>query len=130
MMSVPVMSLGIRSGVNWMRLNTRPKRLRQGAHQQRLGGAGKAGDQAVAAHEQADHHLFQHLLLADDHAAHLRHDLGLHLAEALDARLQYLGFNCCVTVVDMIVPFLFLDGVAGFRSFRRSIPAEASAPGR
>ena len=25
MMSVPVMSLGIRSGVNWMRLNTRPR---------------------------------------------------------------------------------------------------------
>ena len=46
--------------------------LRQGAHQQRLGGAGQAGDQAVAAHEQRDHHLLEHLLLADDHAAHLR----------------------------------------------------------
>ena len=45
------------------------------------------GDETVAAHEEADHHLLQHLLLADDHAAHLRHDLGLHLAEARDARL-------------------------------------------
>ena len=76
-----------------MRLKTRPEGLRHGAHQQRLGGAGQAGDQAMAAHEQADHHLFQHLLLADDDAAHLRHDLGLHLAEALDARLQNLGFQ-------------------------------------
>jgi hypothetical protein len=44
----------------------------------------------VAAHEEADHHLFQHLFLADDHATHLRHDRRLHLAEALDARPQYL----------------------------------------
>ena len=93
MMSVPVMSLGIRSGVNWMRLKTRPEGLRHGAHQQGFGGAGKPGDEAVAAHEQADHDLLQHLLLAHDHAAHLRHDVGLHLAEALDARLQYFGFH-------------------------------------
>ncbi len=65
--------------------------LGHGAHQQRLGGAGQAGDEAVAAHEQADHDLFQHLFLADDDAAHLRHDVGLHLAKALDARLQNLG---------------------------------------
>ena len=76
-----------------MRLKTRPKRLRQGAHQQRLGGAGQAGNQAVAADEEADHHLLQHLLLAHDHAAHLRHDSGLDLAEALDARPQNFGLQ-------------------------------------
>ena len=42
MMSVPVMSEGIRSGVNWMRLNSRPRMVREGPHQQRLGGARQA----------------------------------------------------------------------------------------
>ena len=67
--------------------------LRQGAHQQGLGGARQAGDQAMAAHEQANHDLLQHLLLAHDHAANLRHDVGLHLVEALDALFQSLGIN-------------------------------------
>jgi len=47
----------------------------------------------MAAHEQADHDLLQHLLLAHDHAANLRHDVGLHLAEALDALSQSFGIN-------------------------------------
>ena len=89
MISVPVMSLGIRSGRELDALEHQAQGLRQGAHQQGLGGAGQTGDQAVAAHEQGDHHLLQHLLLAHDHAAHLRHDLVLHLAEALNARFQY-----------------------------------------
>ena len=75
MMSVPVMSEGIRSGVNWMRLNIQAQSLRHGAHQQRLGRAGQSGDQAVAADEQRDHHLLEHLLLADDHAPNLPDDL-------------------------------------------------------
>jgi hypothetical protein len=53
--------------------------------------AGQAGNQAMVAHEQRDHHLFQHLLLAHDYAAHLRHYLFLNLAEAVDSRLQNLG---------------------------------------
>ena len=62
--------------------------LRHGADEQRLGGAGKAGDQAMAADEQGDHHLFQHLFLSDDHAPDLAHNFRLHLAEAFDARLS------------------------------------------
>ena len=69
MMSVPVMSVGIRSGVNWMRLNSKAEHVGHGAHQQRLGRAGQAGDQAVAADEQADPHLFNHFVLADDDTA-------------------------------------------------------------
>jgi hypothetical protein len=62
----------------------------------------------MAAHEQGDHHLFQHLLLADDHAAHLRHDFRLHLAEAFDARFQNLGFQLCRRVLTCIF-ILFLS---------------------
>ena len=73
-------------------LEQQAQRLRHGADQQRLGGAGQAGDEAVAAHEQGDHHLLQHLLLADDHAPDLPHNLRLHLAEPADAAAQNLGF--------------------------------------
>ena len=83
-------------------LEDQPERLRHGAHQQRLGGAGQAGDQAVAADEQRDHHLLQHFFLADDHAPHLRHDLRLHLAEARDARSSELPApTAASTIVDM-----------------------------
>ena len=71
MISVPVMSLGIRSGVNWMRLNFRCRARARGGDGQRLGQAGHADRQAVAAGEQADQHLLDHLLLADDHLVDL-----------------------------------------------------------
>ncbi len=74
-------------------LENQPESISQGAHQESFRRSGKTRNQAVAAHEQADHDLFQHLLLADDHAAHLRHDLRLHLAEALHARPQDFGFQ-------------------------------------
>ena len=62
MMSVPVISVGIRSGVNWMRLNIEPEDLGHGSHEQRFRRPGQAGDQAVAADEQADADLFHALL--------------------------------------------------------------------
>ena len=52
-------------------LEHQAQRLRQGAHQQRLGRAGQAGDQAMAADEQRDHDLLEHFFLADDHAPDL-----------------------------------------------------------
>jgi hypothetical protein len=67
-------------------LEDQPEGLGHGAHEQGFGGSRQSRNQAMAAHEQGDHDLLQHLLLANDHAAHLRHDLGLHLAEALNAR--------------------------------------------
>ena len=65
--------------------------LRHGADQQRLGRSGQAGDQAVAADEQRDHDLLQHLLLADDDAPDLLDDLRLHFAESRDPLLQLIG---------------------------------------
>ncbi len=93
MMSVPVMSLGIRSGVNWMRLNTRPRVCAMVRTSSVLAVPGRPVIRQWPPTNRRDHHLLQHLLLAHDHAAHLRHNFGLHLAEALDARLQNLGFQ-------------------------------------
>ena len=73
MISVPVMSAGIRSGVNWMRLNDRFERAAERADHQRLGQARHAFQQAMAAAEQRDQQLLDHLVLADD-------DLGQLLA--------------------------------------------------
>ena len=92
MMSVPVMSRRHQVGRELDALEHQAEGLRQGAHQQRLGGARQAGDQAMAAHEQRDHHLLEHLLLADDHAPHLAHNFRLHLAEAVDAAAQNIRF--------------------------------------
>ena len=69
-------------------LEDQPQGVSEGAHQESFRRSGKTRNQAVAAHEQADHDLFQHLFLADDDAAHLRHDLRLHLAKTRDARLE------------------------------------------
>ena len=59
--SVPVMSDGIRSGVNWMRLNVERQRVGQRADHQRLGQARHADQQAVPAGEERDQQLLDHL---------------------------------------------------------------------
>ena len=88
MISVPVMSLGIRSGVNWMRLNFRCSARARVATVKRLGQARHADRQAVAAGEEADQHLLDHLLLADDHLVDLAPE---QLAGPLDALDGLLG---------------------------------------
>ena len=75
MTSVPVMSDGIRSGVNWMRLKASDRHLRQRADHQRLGQAGHAFEDAVAPAEQGDQQLLDDLVLADDDAAQLLLDV-------------------------------------------------------
>ena len=62
---------------------------------------GRPGDQAVAAHEQRDHDLLQHLLLAHDHAPHLRHDLRSTSRKRSIRFFKTSGSNCGVTRVDM-----------------------------
>ena len=106
MMSVPVMSDGMRSGVNWMRLNSRPERLRDGAHHQRLGGAGKTGDQTMAADEERDENLIDHLLLADDDLADLVENAVAHSMEAVDAFLQFRGVQIHFSSSHRSFPFL------------------------
>ena len=72
---MPVMSDGIRSGVNWMRVELQLEHLRQRLDQQRLGQAGHADDQAVAADEQRQQHQLDDVVLADDELVQLGEDL-------------------------------------------------------
>ena len=78
---MPVMSEGIRSGVNWMRRNSRSSVLRQRADHQRLAQPGHAQQQDVAAAEQADEHVVDDRLLADDHLGDLFADPPARLAQ-------------------------------------------------
>ena len=71
MMSVPVMSDGIRSGVNWMRLNFRSSTCASVCDEQRLGQPRHADQDAVAADEEREQHLLEHVVLPDDQLAQL-----------------------------------------------------------
>ena len=75
MTSVPVMSDGIRSGVNWMRLKSSDRHLDSVRIIKRLGQAGHAFEDAVAPAEQGDEQLLDDLVLADDDAAELLLDV-------------------------------------------------------
>ena len=88
MMLVPIMSAGIRSGVNWMRLKFRSSTWAERADQQRLAEAGHAFEQRVAADEQARQHAMDDLGVADDDLADLGHDAVVRLAELIDAFLH------------------------------------------
>jgi hypothetical protein len=57
--------------------------LGQGVDDQGLGQAGHARDDAVAAHEERDQHLLDHVVLADDQLAQLAHDAVAALLHAL-----------------------------------------------
>ncbi len=57
--------------MNWMRRKVRRDGLRQGLDRQRLGEAGHALEQHVAAGEQADQQPVDQVALADDHVADL-----------------------------------------------------------
>ena len=79
------MSDGIRSGVNWMRLNVEIEDLGERLDQQRLRQAGHAGDQAVAAGEERDQHLLDDLVLADDDLAQLGENALAALGDSFGA---------------------------------------------
>ena len=70
-MSVPVMSDGIMSGVNWMRRNDRLKIRATVRDEQRLGQPRHADQQDVAPGEQPDQELLDDLALADHDLADL-----------------------------------------------------------
>ena len=82
------------------------KDLRDGFHEQRLGQAGRAGDQAMPAGKQRDEQLLDHVLLADD-------DLG---QLGLDARAA--GFD--------LFDGLFFGGVGGDGSLQ-FVPSMSSS---
>ena len=54
-------------GVNWTRAKSTPERPGHGPRDQRLGDAGHALEQHVAAADEGDQHPVEHLVLADDH---------------------------------------------------------------
>ena len=69
-----MMSDGIRSGVNWMRLKLSAKRLARGLDHQGFAQAGHAFDQHVAAAKQCGQDLADDLLMAHDYAANFALD--------------------------------------------------------
>ena len=61
--------------MNWIRLKLPPSTDGQGLDGQRLGQAGHALEQDVAAGQQADEQALEHRVLADDHPLDLRERL-------------------------------------------------------
>ena len=82
-MLVPVMSAGMRSGVNWIRLNVQSMTSRDRPDEHRLAQSRDALEQHVAVREEADEGVADEVLLADDDLA----DLGLDAPGALGERL-------------------------------------------
>ncbi len=80
---MPVMSEGIRSGVNWIRLKSRSRMSATVLIEQGLRQARHARDEAMAAGEQRDEHLLHHVVLADDHLPQLGEDALASLADPL-----------------------------------------------
>ena len=71
MISVPVMSAGIRSGVNWMRLKSSARMRDSVLTSSCLGQAGHADEDAVPSREDGDEQLLHDSFLADDNASDL-----------------------------------------------------------
>ena len=85
-MLVPVMSAGIRSGVNWMRLKVQSMTSRDRSHEQRLAQTRDALEQDMRVREQAGQRLADQLALADDDAADLALDGLSALGEGLRSK--------------------------------------------
>ncbi len=80
------MSDGIRSGVNWMRLNLQIDGLGELLDEQRLGEPGDAAQQAVAAGEKRNQNLADDALLADDGLGQLALEAAGDLGDALERK--------------------------------------------
>ena len=72
-----------------MRLNSRPKRVGERLDEQCFCRSRQAGDQAVAADEEGDQYLLEHLVLTDDHAPYLGHDIGVSFLESFNPAFQF-----------------------------------------
>ena len=78
-MLVPMMSAGIRSGVNWMRLKSSDDGVGQGPHQKGLAQPRHPFQERVPADKQAGQDAVDDLVVADDDLG----DLGLDLVVAM-----------------------------------------------
>ncbi len=83
-MLVPMMSAGIRSGVNWIRLKSSDDGVGEGPHQQGLAQARHAFQECVPADEQAGQDAVDDLVVADD-------DLGDLSLDSLVGRAKSVG---------------------------------------
>ena len=98
MICVPVTSLGIRSGVNWMRLKPRCVASASELTSSVLARPGTPSKQGVAAGEDGDQDLFDDVALADDHFRQFLADTVVGLFAAFDGS-QVVGryfriFSC------------------------------------
>ena len=84
MMFVPMMSAGIRSGVNWMRLKSSESASARVRTSNVLPSPGTPSSSGMAADEQAGQDAMDDLVMADDHLG----DLGL---DAVVGRPEFLG---------------------------------------
>ena len=82
--SAPRMSDGMRSGVNWMRLNRRCDRLGELLDEQRLREPRHAPQQDVTAGEKRNQDLADDPLLADDRLGQLPLEAAGHLGHVFD----------------------------------------------
>ncbi len=103
------------------------ERVGQRADHERLGQAGHADEQAMAAGEDGDEQFFQHALLADDGLAHLLADAAIAVVEpfdggqiALDARPRLAGASA----------HRRLDGIDGVAASSSSADSQAPQPHR
>ena len=81
---MPVMSIGIRSGVNWMRLNLSDIVSASLLTISVLASPGTPIKQRVPAGEQADRQPLDHVVLADDHPAQLLAQPGIGIPQMID----------------------------------------------
>ena len=82
-MSVPVMSEGIRSGVNWMRRNDRLEILATVLTSSVLARPGTPTSRTCPRAKRPDQQLFDHVVLPDDHLADFAADLLIGLGKLL-----------------------------------------------
>ncbi len=78
------MSIGIRSGVNWIRLKLNSKVWARLLTSKRLGQPGHAHQQRVAAGEQAHRQLLDHVVLTHDHLGQFALELIIESPELVD----------------------------------------------
>ena len=89
MMSVPVMSEGIRSGVNWMRLKTRPSVCAMVRTMSVFAVPGRPVIRQCPPTKSADENLVEHFFLPDDDLPDLGENVVPHGLKPFNAALEF-----------------------------------------
>ena len=94
MMSVPVMSAGIRSGVNWIRLKLKIQNLGESLDQERLGKTRDARNHRMGPDHQRNHDLIDHVILGNDHFSEFFQKASVSCPEFFN-QLRITKTVCC-----------------------------------